>query len=96
MNLYEQEDYDLFHDDGKAPVGQGKLMIGLGVRVRVRVRVTHQSLQLSTALRGGEGIMVSPPYCAVGRHGRHGDASRHAEVATSPRNLHGTLVIYYH
>ena len=25
--LYEQEEYDLFHDDGKAPVGQGKLMM---------------------------------------------------------------------
>ena len=27
VNLYEHEDYDLFHDDGKAPVGQGKLMM---------------------------------------------------------------------
>ena len=26
-NLYEQEEYDLFHDYGKAPVGQGKLMM---------------------------------------------------------------------
>ena len=27
VDLYEHEEYDLFHDDGKAPVGQGKLMM---------------------------------------------------------------------
>ena len=27
VDLYEQEEYDLFHEDGKAPVGQGKLMM---------------------------------------------------------------------
>jgi len=27
VDLYEQEEYDLFHDGGKAPVGQGKLMM---------------------------------------------------------------------
>ena len=26
-DLYEQEEYDLFLHDGKAPVGQGKLMM---------------------------------------------------------------------
>jgi hypothetical protein len=27
VDLYEQEEYDLFHDDGKAPEGPGKLMM---------------------------------------------------------------------
>ena len=56
-----------------------RVRVGVRVRVRVRVRfrVSHQRLQLSTALRGGEGIQegisVSPPCRApVDKHGRHG------------------------
>ena len=63
------------------------------------VSVSHQRLQLSTTLMGWvgirEGIMVSPPCCAVGRHSRHGDRAepRWRLMATSPRSFDRTLVI---